>query len=54
MVLPSFHTLPLVTYSNYLQDGQVIQSLAGGNITIRMVDNDIYFNDAKVVSPNVL
>ena len=43
-----------MTYSNYLADGQVIQSLAGLNVTIKLVDNDIYFNDAKVVSPNVL
>ena len=50
----SFHTLPLVTYSNYLTDGQVIRSLAGLDITVKMVDNNIYFNDAKVLSPNVV
>jgi len=43
-----------VTYANYLEDGQVIKSLAGLDVTIRLLGNDIYFNDAKVVSPNVL
>ena len=32
----------------------VIKSAAGLDVTIKMVDNAIYFNDAKVVSPNVL
>jgi len=49
-----FHTLPLVTYSNYLLDGQVIKSLAGLDITVKVVDGNIYFNDAKVISPNVV
>ncbi len=50
----SFHTLPMVTYSNYLTDNMVVKSLADLEVTIRLVGNDIYFNDAKVVSPNVV
>jgi transforming growth factor-beta-induced protein len=52
--LTSFHTLPEVTYSNFLQDGQVFKSLAGLPVTVRIVQGSIYFNDAKVVSPNVM
>ncbi|KAH8912022.1 FAS1 domain-containing protein [Coniochaeta sp. PMI_546] len=49
-----FHTLPMPMYSTFITDGQVVQSLAGLNVTIAKVDGDIYFNDAKVISPNVL
>jgi transforming growth factor-beta-induced protein len=49
-----FHTLPQPLYSNYLVDGQEIMSAA--NLTVRITVNDsgIWFNDAKVISPNVL
>jgi uncharacterized surface protein with fasciclin (FAS1) repeats len=49
-----FHTLPQPLYSNYLQDGDEIQSL--GNLTVHITVNSsgIWFNDAKVISPNVL
>ncbi|KAF9882027.1 fasciclin domain-containing protein [Colletotrichum karsti] len=49
-----FHTLPQVAYSNFLTDGQEFMSL--GNVTVRVTvkDNQIWFNDAKVVQPNVL
>ncbi|TDZ27278.1 Periostin [Colletotrichum spinosum] len=48
------HTLPEVAYSNFLADGQEFTSL--GNVTVRVTikGDDIWFNDAKVVSPNVL
>jgi hypothetical protein len=49
-----FHTLPSVTYSNFLIDGQTFTSLANLTVTVRLVNNNIYFNDAKVISPNVL
>ena len=49
-----FHTLPMPVYSPYLQGGMVLQSLGGGNVTVAKVDGEIYFNDAKVISPNVL
>ncbi|OIW31580.1 FAS1 domain-containing protein, partial [Coniochaeta ligniaria NRRL 30616] len=49
-----FHTLPMPLYSTYVTDGMVLQSLQGGNVTVAKVDGDIYFNDAKVISPNVL
>ncbi|KAL8369886.1 hypothetical protein RB595_000304 [Gaeumannomyces hyphopodioides] len=49
-----YYTLPEVTYSNFLKDGDVFTPLEGGNIKVTIVNNDIYFNDVKVVSPNVL
>lgn len=49
-----FHTLPLVTYTNFMADGQIIKSLSGELVKITLKDNDIFFNDAKVVAKNVL
>ncbi|KAB5554686.1 fasciclin domain-containing protein [Coniochaeta sp. 2T2.1] len=49
-----FHTLPMPMYSPFLQDGMVLKSLGGADVTVTMVDGNIYFNDAKVISPNVL
>ncbi|KAK2044950.1 fasciclin domain-containing protein [Colletotrichum somersetense] len=48
------HTLPEVAYSNFLQDGQVFTSLANLTVRVTVKENEIWFNDAKVVSPNVL
>jgi hypothetical protein len=50
----SFHTLPYPAYSPYLTDGTKITTLAGLNITVTRSGGDIWFNDAKVISPNVL
>jgi len=42
-------------YSTYIpSSGLTMQSLAGLPVTIAKVNGDIYFNDAKVISPNVL
>lgn len=41
-------------YSNYLTDGLALASVGGPIVTVRILGNDTYFNDAKVVSPNVL
>jgi transforming growth factor-beta-induced protein len=41
-------------YSPYITSGMVIKSLAGMNVTVAKVDGAIYFNDAKVISPNVM
>jgi hypothetical protein len=50
----SFHTLPSVTYTNYLTDGMTLTSLANLTVRIRIIQGQIYFNDAKVISPNVM
>ncbi|KAK1970413.1 fasciclin domain-containing protein [Colletotrichum sublineola] len=49
-----FHTLPEVAYSNFLEDGQEFTSLANLTVRVTVKDDEIWFNDAKVVSPNVL
>jgi hypothetical protein len=42
-------------YSTYIPaSGLTMQSLAGLNVTIARVNGAIYFNDAKVISPNVM
>jgi len=53
-----FHTLPQVAYSDFLTDGQEFTSLQ--NMTVRVKvqgqgkDRQIWFNNAKVISANVL
>ncbi|KAK1979151.1 hypothetical protein LZ30DRAFT_751627 [Colletotrichum cereale] len=49
-----FHTLPEVAYSNFLEDGQEFTSLANVTVRVTLRGDEIWFNDAKVVSPNVL
>jgi hypothetical protein len=41
-------------YSPYIGDSMTLQSQAGLNVTVTKVNGDIYFNDAKVISPNVM
>ncbi len=48
------HTVGVPLYTPYLVDGMVVPSLGTMNITITLRGDDIYFNDAKVVQPNVL
>ncbi|KAF4490177.1 Transforming growth factor-beta-induced ig-h3 [Fusarium agapanthi] len=48
------HTLNEVTYSNYLRDGQVIGTLNKTEVRVRIIDGDIFFNNAKVIEANVL
>jgi uncharacterized surface protein with fasciclin (FAS1) repeats len=50
----SFHTLQQPLYTNYLKDGDTILSVNNLTVTIYIRGSDIYFNDAKVISPNVL
>ena len=48
------HTIPQVLYTNFLEDGQ--EFLSDNNLTIRVtiISGDVYFNDAKVTTPNVM
>lgn len=50
-----FHTIAGAQYSLGLRDGEVLTSVAGPTIKVT-VDNDgnIWFNDAKVIQPNVI
>ncbi|KAJ4993714.1 Fasciclin-like arabinogalactan protein-like protein 6 [Stagonosporopsis vannaccii] len=53
-----FHTLPEVTYSDFLVDGQEFKSLQNGTVRVRIEENDgdrtIWFNNARVIDANVL
>ncbi|KAK1654399.1 fasciclin domain-containing protein [Colletotrichum phormii] len=49
-----FHTLPQAAYSDFLMDGQEFTSMANVTVRVTIKDNEIWFNDAKVISPNVL
>ncbi|KAK1530748.1 fasciclin domain-containing protein [Colletotrichum costaricense] len=49
-----FHTLPQTAYSDFLVDGQEFTSMANVTVRVTIKDNEIWFNDAKVISPNVL
>lgn len=53
-----YHTLPEVAYSDFLVDGQEFTSLQNGTVRVRIEDSNgtraIWFNNAKVINPNVL
>ncbi|KAK7454245.1 fasciclin domain-containing protein [Colletotrichum acutatum] len=53
-LLESFHILPRAAYSDFLVDGQEFNSMANVTVRVTLKDNEIWFNDAKVISPNVL
>ncbi|POR31817.1 Uncharacterized protein TPAR_07981 [Tolypocladium paradoxum] len=48
------HTLKEVTYTNYLEDGMVLGTFNNTKVRVRIMDDDIYFNNAKVIEANVL
>ncbi|KAF2453754.1 FAS1 domain-containing protein [Lineolata rhizophorae] len=43
-----------VGYSSHLENGTMLQTLEGGNLTITMNNGSIFVNSAEVVMPNVL
>ncbi|KAL8785426.1 MAG: hypothetical protein Q9213_003356 [Squamulea squamosa] len=43
-----------VAYSSTLQNGTSVPALAGGDLTVTIVDRDIFVNSAKVLIPDVL
>ncbi|KAH8670942.1 FAS1 domain-containing protein [Xylariales sp. PMI_506] len=49
-----FHTLTVPAYTNFLEDGQEFKSYTNMTVRVSIQDGEIYFNDAKVVSQNVL
>lgn len=49
-----FHTIPGPLYSNFLQSGQTFTTASNDTVRVTIKDGDIYFNDAKVLKPNVL
>jgi uncharacterized surface protein with fasciclin (FAS1) repeats len=50
----TYHTLTEPLYTNFLQDGQEFTSVS--NVTVRVTVNTtgIWFNDAKLITTNVL
>ncbi|KAH9203984.1 FAS1 domain-containing protein [Leptodontidium sp. 2 PMI_412] len=48
------HTFPQVLYTNFLEDGQVYLSDNELKIQVTVKEGEVWFNDAKVVSPNVI
>jgi len=41
-------------YSTLLTNGTMVPTLQGGNVTIRINDDNVFVNNARVVTPNVL
>ncbi|KPM45238.1 hypothetical protein AK830_g1358 [Neonectria ditissima] len=48
------HTLKEVTYTNYLEDGMVLETFNNMTVRVKIKNNEIYFNNAKVIEGNVL
>jgi transforming growth factor-beta-induced protein len=50
-----FHTIAGAQYSVGLRDGEVLTSVGGPKIVVRVdTDGNIWFNDAMVIQPNVI
>ena len=49
-----FHTLPMPLYSDFLDNVTVMKSLSNDTVVVRLKEDGIYFNDAKVIAQNVL
>jgi len=48
------HTIPQPLYTNYLQDGQEYQTDDNQTVRVRIVNGEIFFNDAMVIQPNIM
>lgn len=49
-----YHVVPnLVGYSSELRN-MTLQTVAGGNVTISLINGDVYVNSARVVLPNAM
>jgi transforming growth factor-beta-induced protein len=50
-----YHVVDSTAFSTDLSDGQEIATLAGGaKLVVRIVDGEVFVNDARVLIPNVL
>lgn len=53
-----FHTLPIVAYSDFLENGQEFTTLENMTVRVRVdgagENRQVWFNNAKVINPNVL
>lgn len=43
-----------VGYSTLLGDGMMLKTAQGGNLTVRLVDGDMYINAAKVIESDLI
>ncbi|KAK7419048.1 hypothetical protein QQX98_003550 [Neonectria punicea] len=48
------HTLKEVTYTDHLEDGMLLETFNNLTVRVNIKNNDIYFNNAKVIEANVL
>jgi hypothetical protein len=51
---PRSHVFPSALYSDHLQDGMELISMANTKVHVSINGSDIFFNDAKVVKKNLL
>jgi uncharacterized surface protein with fasciclin (FAS1) repeats len=48
-----YHVVGAKAFSGYLSDGQVIETVSGGNITVTITDDGVYINDAMVTVADI-
>ena len=48
------HTVTEPTYSSLLEDGQTFKTANNATVKVSIKGGSIYFNDAKVIRPNVM
>lgn len=47
-------TIPQPLYTNFLENGQEYLSDDNDTVRVTIENGDIYFNDAKVIQPNIM
>lgn len=52
--LVKFHIVTEPLYSNFLEDGQVFTTFSNQLVRITLQDGDIFVNDAKIITKNVM
>jgi len=50
----TYHVVPAVAYSTDVKDGEVVPTLEGGKLTLKVDKEGVHVNDARVIAANLL
>lgn len=49
-----YHLVPKALYSGNLTDGMKLKTLAGQDLTVTVMEGEVYINSAKIITSNLL
>ncbi|SMR49590.1 unnamed protein product [Zymoseptoria tritici ST99CH_3D1] len=49
-----YHVAPQIGYSSLLQNGSQLETLAGSNVNVTILDGEVFVNSAKVIATDIL